>query len=651
MSSAYRVFISSTFEDLRPEREAAQSAIAGLDLLPDNMIYWSADDRSGTLLSLDRVRESDVVILVIAHRYGYVPDGGEFSVTELEYRAAIDSGIPVLAFFLDPTVAWPPDYVQFEQRERLDRFKALVESTSTRKLFRTPDDLGGAVTQALALLMRRRQDTTVEPPSELARVAVPVLDRAAILQQPDLLIHIGHHWDGLPVVLNIHRSQDLDGPFRQIAESLARPGSPPPTALITTFRQEVEEFARRTWAHDRLHSVDVGTDSVEMYVSRVNLWDMGQSLLSMLLAPRTQPGHPVARNRQAAPPLTARPSPSVPVAGRSEAAGAGLVSSGGSNRFLGIPLDGSRPHSVGVSAPYGWTSWHPFVEESLEPFDDYAFLVEGIATPVTALTTTLASAAIGQIRASGSSGASAVSLAAQVPRRSIVAVLVDLVRSVALLHEAGTVHGDLKPDNVIVGRTGPIAIDSFDLRVGTRAPGWTPTWSAPEQVLGESLTTRADLYPLAQMIAGALGGSLVGEVRKFRTAQRHGGRQEFDLFHDPFIDFDEGVFADSASRSAWSSLLRRCLRFDPDARPKSDDELADECGALLIDHPPLGSITLEDGGPLVVADLGDGVPRLAHLRYDWGQVGRRGVSFASPPSPVRWAPRTDAVTAVAAHPW
>jgi hypothetical protein len=103
-----RVFISSTFSDLQEYRRATFEAIQSLGAHGDDMIYWSADERSGTALSLDGVRQCDVVILLRAHRYGYVPSDSTWSVTEMEYSAAREAGVPVLAYFLDDSQPWPP---------------------------------------------------------------------------------------------------------------------------------------------------------------------------------------------------------------------------------------------------------------------------------------------------------------------------------------------------------------------------------------------------------------------------------------------------------------------------------------------------------------------------------------------------------------
>ena len=83
-----RIFISSTSLDLQDHRDAVRDAVLGLDQHPTDMILWSADGRSGTTLSVDRVREADVLILLAAHRYGHVPAGEVHGITELEYQGA-----------------------------------------------------------------------------------------------------------------------------------------------------------------------------------------------------------------------------------------------------------------------------------------------------------------------------------------------------------------------------------------------------------------------------------------------------------------------------------------------------------------------------------------------------------------------------------
>ena len=107
-----------------------------------------------------------------------------------------------------------------------------------------------------------------------------------------------------------------------------------------------------------------------------------------------------------------------------------------------------------------------------------------------------------------------------VSRQAVAEVISSIARVVALQHETGRIHGDVKPHNVLVPDRGPMLIDSFDIEAGQPSPGWTPNWSAPEQMLGQPISPAADVYGLAMMLARLLGGQLVGEIHRYPHGRR-----------------------------------------------------------------------------------------------------------------------------------
>ena len=62
---------------------------------------------------LEKVAEAEVVVVIVAHRYGWVPEGPDNpdakSITWLECDYARKLGKEVLAFLVDPDYKWPPE--------------------------------------------------------------------------------------------------------------------------------------------------------------------------------------------------------------------------------------------------------------------------------------------------------------------------------------------------------------------------------------------------------------------------------------------------------------------------------------------------------------------------------------------------------------
>ena len=115
MTKSYKVFISSTAEDLRGYRQSARDAILPLDMHPVMFEYSPATANPPLEECLSRVRTCDVLVVIVAHRYGWIPPDQpgrhRKSITWLECEEAVKSGEEVLAFLLDDSVAWPEEQI------------------------------------------------------------------------------------------------------------------------------------------------------------------------------------------------------------------------------------------------------------------------------------------------------------------------------------------------------------------------------------------------------------------------------------------------------------------------------------------------------------------------------------------------------------
>ncbi|NYH55059.1 hypothetical protein HNR06_004648 [Nocardiopsis arvandica] len=85
------------------------------------------------------------------------------------------------------------------------------------------------------------------------------------------------------------------------------------------------------------------------------------------------------------------------------------------------------------------------------------------------------------------------------------------VTALTAVHEAGVVHRDLKPGNVILGPDGPRVIDFgvarlVDATRQTTTVAGTPAYMAPEQIRGEPAGPAGDLFSWAAVIAYAATG-------------------------------------------------------------------------------------------------------------------------------------------------
>jgi nucleoside 2-deoxyribosyltransferase len=93
----YKVFVSSTYEDLREERAAVEKGLLQIDCFPVGMELFPAADEETWEFIKSQIDDSDYYVVVAAGRYGSQgPDG--ISFTEMEYDYAIAQKKPTIGF-------------------------------------------------------------------------------------------------------------------------------------------------------------------------------------------------------------------------------------------------------------------------------------------------------------------------------------------------------------------------------------------------------------------------------------------------------------------------------------------------------------------------------------------------------------------------
>ncbi len=152
-------------------------------------------------------------------------------------------------------------------------------------------------------------------------------------------------------------------------------------------------------------------------------------------------------------------------------------------------------------------------------------------------------------------------------------IFMQVASGLSAMHQAGFVHADMKPQNVVVMPDGKVKI--IDLgqgcKVGTvkeRIQG-TPDYIAPEQVHRREITPRTDVYNLGATMYWAFTG------KNIPTAMPRENTGSLVSSLDPeFIEKPKPVRELNARcPDLLSDLIMACVQIDPDARPTDMDEV------------------------------------------------------------------------------
>ena len=148
---------------------------------------------------------------------------------------------------------------------------------------------------------------------------------------------------------------------------------------------------------------------------------------------------------------------------------------------------------------------------------------------------------------------------------SVLSLAAGLAEALAAIHQAGLVHRDLKPDNVLLAFDGPRVIDFGIARAagantltGTGTLLGTLAYMSPEQALGQAVGPPSDVYSLGSLLVfAATGQGPYGDGQPAQLLYR--------VAHEP-------PNLDRVPPQV-RSLVERCMAPDPGRRPDAEELL------------------------------------------------------------------------------
>src|SRR5271170_8097141 len=171
--------LSSTYAKLKEHRAAVSQAVRGqgmyaLDMADDSAI----PDKDLIDASLAKVDEADAYVGLVSYRYGQMPkcatrNPKRLSLSELEFRRALERGIPICMFIMHAEHLVQRSAVDAEgtaAKKKLAAFIALAKKDRIYAEFKSVDDLTAKVAQTLARLGSLLDKA---PPSKRSPVVEP----------------------------------------------------------------------------------------------------------------------------------------------------------------------------------------------------------------------------------------------------------------------------------------------------------------------------------------------------------------------------------------------------------------------------------------------------------------------------------------------
>jgi uncharacterized protein YutE (UPF0331/DUF86 family) len=157
-----QIFVSSTFIDLKEERQTAVQAILEAGHIPAGMELFIAGDASQWDIIKEWIDESDVYMLIIGGRYGSIEPKSGKSYTHLEYEYALSVSKPHFVIIIDDETTQnkaKKDGVKitdfFDNSSELKEFKTSIIQGKLVSICKNSDKMESSIHKSINKLSQR----------------------------------------------------------------------------------------------------------------------------------------------------------------------------------------------------------------------------------------------------------------------------------------------------------------------------------------------------------------------------------------------------------------------------------------------------------------------------------------------------------------
>ncbi len=211
----------------------------------------------------------------------------------------------------------------------------------------------------------------------------------------------------------------------------------------------------------------------------------------------------------------------------------------------------------------------------------------------------------------------------QQPEGACLEILVKIARALVFAHQKDVIHRDIKPDNIMITPEEEVLVADFGIatlikgkedKEGKFEVACTPKYASPEQLTGEAVDMRSDIYSFGivayELLTGQapFTGRSITEIAHKQLAQRA----------TPVAEIRPGVSPDLVK------IINRCIEKAPEARYQKTQELLSDLLAFKGTKEKVDNGSASDALDILIAQA-----IVVTNAVEAGQVLERILAFIS----------------------